>query len=69
MHHVGGVILLGFDLVMIPCFLSRANEQTASEVPADADTKSCDPAKDEEMGTTWSRDEKDPERYLHRIRH
>ncbi|XP_026992269.2 arginine vasopressin-induced protein 1 [Tachysurus fulvidraco] len=48
---------------------SRASERTPSEVPADTDAKSCDPAKEEEMGTTWSRDEKDPERYLHRIRH
>lgn len=58
---------------------SRTNERTPSEVTADDDVtargacggqaKSCDPADDEDVWATRSRDEKDPDRYLHRIRH
>ncbi|XP_058236742.1 arginine vasopressin-induced protein 1 [Hemibagrus wyckioides] len=48
---------------------SRANERTPSEIPADDDAKSRDPAEEEDTRVMWSRDEKDPERYLHRIRH
>lgn len=49
---------------------SRTNERTPSEVPAEVDgAKSCDAVDEEDLRTTWSRDEKDPERYLHRIRH
>ncbi|MCI4394000.1 hypothetical protein PGIGA_G00163550 [Pangasianodon gigas] len=60
---------------------SRTNERTPSEVTADDDdvtargacggqgARSCDPGDEEDVRATWSRDEKDPERYLHRIRH
>lgn len=64
------------------CFLhsvSRTNDRTAPEITADDDVtargacggraKSCDPGDGEGVRAPWSREEKDPERYLHRIRH
>ncbi|TSK18073.1 hypothetical protein Baya_1453 [Bagarius yarrelli] len=49
---------------------SRTTERSPSEILAEDDVaKSRDTLDEEDLRTTWSRDEKDPERYLHRIRH